>query len=152
MELDNFILKEFQNFNNEHINIINELKVNEEIKKYLGNLDFMINAINKRKIENICNNIFIAYYNDYPIGIITLTYFDDTYQISYGILNKFRKQNLASLLLQEFSEKVFEIYDIEKLVLKINSDNIGSQKVALLAGYEKENINTFYINKNYHKR
>ena len=42
--------------------------------------------------------------------------------------------------LQDFSYYLLDNFeDIDKLVLRIDEDNIGSQMVASLVGYEKEN-------------
>lgn len=142
LKLDNFILEEYdENFHN---NILNRLQADNNTKKYLGDLKFSIMMIKKRKLENNINKFYIAYYNKYPIGFISITYKDDEYQISYSILNKYRNQNLGSLLLQEFSEAIFErYYNVNELILKIENDNIGSKKVADLAGYNQIDNNTF---------
>lgn len=142
LNLDNFILEEYdENFHN---NILNRLQADNNAKKYLGDLKFSIMMIKKRKLENNINKFYIAYYNNYPIGFISITYKDKSYQISYSILNEYRNQNLGSLLLQEFSEAIFErYYNVNELILKIENDNIGSKKVADLAGYEQIDNNTF---------
>lgn len=140
MELDNFILEEFSANNALHNEVLNITCSDSSSKKYLGNLKYTIERINQRKEENRCNAFYIAFYNGEPIGHISLTNIDNSYQISISILPKYRKQHLAALLTQEFSEKIFEVYDhIDKLDLVIDNNNIGSIKSALLAGYTKEN-------------
>ena len=48
------------------------------------------------------------------------------------------------MLLQEFTERVFEKYDnIDEIKLIISNVNTGSKKTALLAGYEKKNSSTY---------
>lgn len=141
LKLDNFILEEY-NYN--HNNILNQLQIDQNTKKYLGDLKFTITMIKKRNIENNINKAYIAYYNNYPIGFITVSYMEESYQISYAILPEYRKQNLGSLLLQEFSEALFQKYsNIDELVLKIKDDNIGSKNVARLAGFEESAKESF---------
>lgn len=136
VNLDNFILEEYDQNNREHREVISHLGKDQGVKKYLGNINYSIEKINFRKNENFHNGAFIPYYNDYPIGYLSLSYIHDEYQISYGILSEFRKQNLASLLLEEFSDYLLSNdLEIDQLILKIEQDNIGSRKVADLAGY-----------------
>jgi len=141
LKLDNFVLEEY---NYTHNKIIEELQIDQNTKKYLGDLKFTISMIKKRNLENNIDKAYVAYYNNYPIGFITISYMDEKYQISYAILPEYRKQNLGSLLLQEFSEAIFQEYsNIDELILKIKEDNIGSQNVAELAGFEKSAKETF---------
>lgn len=148
IELENFILEEYNKNSNEHIEVISNLNKDQNVKKYLGNINYSIERINERKKENKYNKAFISYYNNYPVGYISLSYIGSEFQISYGILNEYRKQNLAALLLEEFSEYLLENYqDIEELILKIKEDNIGSIKVAELADYYKESNEKYKRNR-----
>lgn len=140
MKLDNFILEEYNRFDNVHNEVLNTLYKDENAKKYLGNIMYLIERINQRKEEDKCNAFYIAFYNDEPVGHISLTKIEDSYQVSISILPNYRKQHMAALLTQEFSEKIFEKYPyIDKLDAIIDRKNIGSIKSALLAGYEEEN-------------
>ena len=142
MELDNFILKEYNEKNIEHSSIIDTLDLDEKSKNFIGRTRTLIQIINKRKEDEdyLHNNTYIAYYNDRPVGYISLTHKEDNYEIISGLLKEERNQHLGALLLLEFSEKVFEKYkDIDKLTLKINSKNLGSIKCAELVGYKHEN-------------
>lgn len=148
IELENFILEEYNKNNNEHTEVIYNLNKDQNVKKYLGNINYSIERISERKKENKYNKAFIPYYNNYPVGYISLSYINSEFQISYGILNEYRKQNLAALLLEEFSEYLLENYqDIEELILKIKEDNIGSIKVAELADYYKESNEKYSRNR-----
>ncbi len=85
------------------------------------------------------NTTYIVYYRDIPIGFIALTHNKEDYEIICGLLKEKRKRHLGTLLLLEFSKKVFENYkDIEVLTLKINNENIGSIKSAKYVGYTEE--------------
>lgn len=144
MKLDNFYLIAYNENEPTHQKVIEELYLDHDGRKYLGSLDYQLQVIAKRKEENIHNNAYIAYYNEEPIGYISLTYKNDRYFISYGIRPTFRGEYLGSLLLQEFSEKLFAIYpDIDKLSLMIDNLNTGSKKTAFLAGYEQESENIY---------
>lgn len=142
LELDNFILYEYDESSNEHRDVILKIEISD-IKKYLGNLKYSISKINQRKEPGKFNMAFIAYYNNYPVGYISISYIEQTYQISYAILPQYRRQNLGALLLEEFSEKMLKYENIEDLILKIQPDNIGSIKVAQLADYNKIDNTTY---------
>lgn len=166
LKLDNFDLYEYDN-SLEHQEIIRRIEESDP-NNYLGNIKYAITKINQRKQENPNNFVFIAYYNDYPIGYISITYLDNKYQVSAGTLPEYRKQNLSSLLLEEFSERILDYksikefiqkYDnginskmyeegltkepIDELVLKIDSTNAASHKVVELVGYEQVDNTTF---------
>lgn len=168
LKLDNFILYEYDD-SKEHQDVINQIEATDP-NNYLGSLRYAISKINQRKSENPNNYAFIAYYNNYPIGYISITYVDNQYQIAGGTLPQYRRQNLSSLLLDEFSEKILDyknvnkmiqkydsenalnsdIYkeglsnvEVDELVLKIDPTNISSHKVAELLGYEQVDNTTF---------
>lgn len=136
MELDNFFLAEYDSENIDHKTVVIELENDSYAKNYLGNLSYHIERINQRKENNRCNHAYIAYYDDVPVGFISVYLEQEMYQISYGIVPEKRGEYLGALLLQEFSEEMFEEYpEINTLTLLINNLNTGSKKTANLAGY-----------------
>jgi len=145
LELDNFLLEEYDESNVEHKSLVIELD-NEH--SYLGDVLYRIESIKEQYSEQPMefNHCYIVYYNDYPIGLITISKLLNDYEICYGILPKYRKQYLASLLLQEFSYKMLDDFNYE-LSLFISSENIGSKKTAELAGYEKVNFLKYKMSK-----
>jgi len=134
--LDNFTLVEYEENNAQHKDVVSRIVLNDE-DGYLRYLEQGIKLINQRKNENDINYCYIAYYNDYPVGYISIFYFSNAYRIIYGMLPEYRRQNLCALLLEEFSEKMLENNKIDELVLDIFPDNIGSIKVAELADYKQ---------------
>lgn len=137
--LDNFVLEEYNQSNSEHVYVIDELNKDQNTKKFLGNVNYTIERTMDRRIDNPYNIPFIPYYNNYPVGYISLVYIHDEYQVIMGILGQFRKQNLGALLLEKFSDYfLFHYSDIDSLHLKIEEDNIGSRKVANLVGYHQD--------------
>lgn len=144
MKLDFFELQEYDFNNLNHRSVIIELYNDKDSRKYLGDLSYSIEMINKRKENNFLNNAFIAYRNNNPIGYISITTKENNYEISYGILPKYRGENLGMLLLQDFSLNIFkENKNIDELSLIISKDNIKSRKTAISAGYYQENENKF---------
>lgn len=139
MQLDNFDLEEYDRNNIEHKTVVIELENDKNGKQYLGNIEYQVDAINIRREEDMANRTYIAYYDMKPVGYISLTHKKDLYEISYGIRPKCQGERLGALLLQEFSEKVFEDYEkIDELTLMINTQNTSSKKTAELAGYTQE--------------
>ncbi len=141
MELDNFILEKYDPNNVIHKTVLIKLYNDNKSRKYLGNLEYAIENLLLRKEEDYSHNdAYIVFYNERAIGYIALTNKNNIYEIISGLVPEERGYHLGALLLQEFSEKIFEtIKDVDKLTLMIDKSNIGSQKTALLAGYEKEN-------------
>ena len=147
MELDNFTLEAYNENNKEHLETIEKIDVDKKSKEYLGNTFSLINMINKRKEEDFLHNeTYISYYNNRPVGYIALTHNKDDYELISGLIPIERNQHLGALLLQEFSEKVFEtIKDINELTLKINDKNLGSIKCAKLVGYVQDSKEKFNL-------
>lgn len=141
VDLDNFALEEYSSYNKEHVEVVFELNQDQSTKEFLGDVYYTIARTEKRHDDDPShyNIAFIPYYNDYPIGYISLVYLHQEYQVIYGILEKFRKQNLGALLLEEFSEYFLDRYsDIDSLNLEIKEDNLGSRQVADLVGYRQD--------------
>ncbi len=63
---------------------------------------YAIQKNSKRSEEDISklNKTFISYYNEYPIGYFAIYTIHSEYQVSCGLLEEYRKQYLASLLLE----------------------------------------------------
>ena len=136
--LDNFVLEDYDEFDYNHKCTIMELSNDIDARNYLYDVKWKMDAVKRRSEDNPLNLAYVAFYNDYPIGIITLSYINREYYISYGILPEYRKQYLASLLLQEFSEYLFTTYpEIDALNLSIVEKNTGSVHTAKRVGYER---------------
>lgn len=144
IKLDNFILEKLDLSYKDHQDVINSLTVDKNTQKYLGDLLYSFKRIELRHMENPLNAAYIAYYNDYPIGYISLSYMKNSYQLSIGILPAYRGQNMAALLTDEFSEYLFDNYkEINDISLEINTKNIGSIKSAILASYQQVGETTY---------
>jgi RimJ/RimL family protein N-acetyltransferase len=61
-------------------------------------------------------------------------------QISYFIDKDWQGDGLVTEALLGFSQHCFDLWDLEKLYLRTSIKNIGSQNVALKAGFELEGI------------
>lgn len=101
MQLDNFYLEKYDSTIPIHKTVIVELCNDKNSSDFLGDLEYHILEVNKRKEETfeLENIIYIAFYNYNPIGFISLTHKSERYEIAYGITPKFRGYHLGSLLL-----------------------------------------------------
>lgn len=61
-------------------------------------------------------------------------------QIGYFITKDWQGKGLTTEALQGFSQHCFDLWKLEKLYLRTALKNIGSQKVALNAGFELEGV------------
>lgn len=143
MELNNFILEEYDSNNYYHKSTVILLENDDEAWKYLGCIEDIIAEIKNNSLENPYDNFYIVYQKGEiePFGIIIFNFFktSNIYSISYGILPKYRGMKLSSILLSEFTEYIFEQYqEIEEISLQINKSNIISMKTASRSGYVKK--------------
>ena len=148
--LDNFVLEEYNASNLQHREVIERLNQDKESKKYLGDLFYAIQKNSKRSEEDISklNKTFISYYNEYPIGYFAIYTIHYEYQVSCGLLEEYREQYLASLLLEEASTYFLSEYiDINEIFAIIDKENIASQNSALRAGYERIEEEKYSIKK-----
>ncbi len=140
MNLDNFWLEKYDESKIEHKSVVVKLCNDDSVEHYLGNIFYLIEMLEREKRDY---KAFIAYYNGYPIGFILLASRKNNgvqdEELAYSILPTYRHQYFGSLLVQEFSEKIFELYpDISMITAYINPDNEFSKKAILLAGYNRE--------------
>lgn len=143
MELEHFILEEYNPSNYYHKSTVILLGNDEKVWQYLGDMDIMIEEIKNKSLENPYDRFYVVYQKGEiePFGIIAFTFFkhDNTYSIMYGILPNYRGKKLSSVLLTEFTEYIFNQYqEIEEISLQINKRNIISMKTALHSGYTKK--------------
>jgi len=137
MELDSFRLEEYNQKDLTHRTVAIEL-ANDVNGNYCFDIDYQVSELKKYKPPH--NKAYIVYYLDIAVGYISLVHKEDRYEVSYSIVPKYRGHHLATILLKEFSNKVFEIYsEIDKITLLISRFNTPSKKTALAAGYKKEN-------------
>ncbi len=138
VKLNSFYLESYIDIKNSHRFVIDQLEDDHDAKIFLGNLGGYINKVLNRKEEDILyNDVYIAYYQDHPIGFISLTHEKDIYEIASGVLKEARGKHLGALLLREFTQKVFETCPrIDKLTLIIKNSNTRAIKTAISVGYQ----------------
>lgn len=132
-----------------HNEVLNKLWKNEDTKKYLYNKEEFINNILDRNGEY--NSIYIVSLNNTYIGFISLYFYDNTYEVSDGILQEFRGRGYATKLLKEFCEYVFNNTSIKELYGYIDKDNISSIKSAIKSGFINTDNKEYVITKNFLK-
>lgn len=131
IELPHFILKEYHSKNVRDQNQLNQLKKDEKINHYVGEI---------LEDEEINDVIYFVYKEDHFIGFITiLDSIDHVKQLAYGILPEYRNHKYSILLLNEFSDYLLEIKkQYELLHLWFEKDNLPSITAAKHCGYQKE--------------
>jgi RimJ/RimL family protein N-acetyltransferase len=144
IKLDYFDLEPYSNLNTNHKNLISELMMDKKVQEFLGDIRFMIQMIYKRREENHIDNMYMVKRNGVYLGFISLSIIQDRYEVSIGLLPKFRGENLGYLLTQDFCDNVFLEYpNVNELYAKINPNNIGSIKTAELSGFVKDEDGRF---------
>lgn len=151
MYLEHFILEKYNCNNYFHKSTVILMGNDDEVWKYMGDIDIIIEEIESKSLQNIYDCFYIVYKKGdiNPIGIIAFTFFKtaNRYSIIYGILPENRGKNLSSVLLTEFTQHLFNKYsEIEEITLQINKGNLISSRTALSSGYYKE-CGTRYVKK-----
>lgn len=131
--------------NIEHIRSKRELENDQSMKDYFG--EFFI-----RNIESIFENAdestleikkgYFVQDEDHIIGFIRVfsKHLCGRLELQYGVLPQFRKQGYGTKILKEMKEYIYNHYDdVSYIDLDIDKQNIGSQKCAEEAGFNKEN-------------
>ncbi len=146
----NILLSSFElelyNINNSiHNDVLNELWLDDNTKKYLyGKDEFINNILNG---NNELNSIYLVKKDNNYIGFVSLYYCDNIYEVCDGILIDFRNKKYSSLLLNEFTKYIFNNTDIDRLYGYIDEDNIASIKSVLNIGFVKNDEKEYVLNK-----
>ena len=139
MDLESFILQEYDDYKLEHRKVIIELWNDEESRKFLYDLSKEVKYLEEKYFEDKRNNAYIVYKDNQPIGYISTKADNNKCVISYGLTKEYRGKHIGTCLLKEFTSKILLSYsDVDRLVLIIDNKNTGSKKVATNAGYQQE--------------
>ena len=152
VKIDFFELEPYSKYDFNHNRVIDELSIDYRASKYLGDIRFMIQMIEKRKAENHIDEMYMAIKNGEYVGFISLSVIENRYEVSIGLLPKFRGENLAVLLTTDFVEHVFEWYpELDEVYAKIDPNNTASIKAAINSGFE-QGYGGRYVMRNMNKR
>ena len=78
--------------------------------------------------ENV--SIYIYCLDDQPIGQVRLKYENNSVLISYSVAQKYRGAGFGKQIIHDIEKKIVERYPkTRKIVAKVKSDNIASQKI-----------------------
>ena len=82
-------------------------------------------------------SIYIFSLEDQPIGQVRLKYENYSVLISYSVAQKYRGMGFGKRIIHDIDEKIVERYPkTRKIIAKVKSDNIASQKI-----FEANNYN-----------
>lgn len=145
IELNIFRLEPFRASKESHKMLIEELSKDNNSKKYLGNLYYMLERIYQRRDKNYVDQFYVAYLKDKIVGFISLSIINDKPYISSGILKEYRGESLGKLLLQEFTYYLQDTYNYDKIYLSINENNKVAISSANFVGYSQDDNGDYYI-------
>lgn len=143
-------MKKFDISLEEDLQLIKELDRDELVKTYLYSVESTLYSDNysDRKYlytENIYDAPYSIYLGQTAIGYIQISKIfgiSKTVAISFALLKSARGFGYASMVLSEVTKIIFSdmIYDVEKVVLVIDSNNQKSQLVAERAGFISDEL------------
>lgn len=148
IDLNIFELEAFNASKSTHVMCIDKLNQDPKVQKYLGNLFYMIERINRRREDNFVDQIYIVYFHDKIIGFISISIIDDMPLISSALLKEYRGEAIGGLLLQNFTYYLQDYYNFEEIYLQIKDDNKVSQSVAKFVGYNHVSGENYSIKRN----
>lgn len=137
IRIPTFNLELYDLNNTAHIDVLNELWTDNDTNKYLYDKDKFINNILNG--DDKYNSIYIVSIDSTYIGFVSLYFYDNTYEVSNGILKDFRGRGYSTKLIKEFCEYVFDNTNINKLYAYIDEKNISSIKSAIKVGFSNTN-------------
>jgi RimJ/RimL family protein N-acetyltransferase len=146
IDLDDYVLEEFDYDNEEHINVVNEFDKDYEINKYIiTTSDSFCEIIDYYRLSNndsIYNKLYLVKdkYNNI-IGEIELDGEKEDLYINYSILEMYRQNGHCTRLLIEVTK--YLLNQIKTISLLIKKDNIKSMNLAKRVGYNKIDIDEY---------
>lgn len=147
MNLEHFILKEYDFYNEVHVNLKNNL-INSEgselVSKDISN--YIVRNYHLHQQDEITNTYVVVYDNE-MIGLAFVNYhpeeeirgelLPEEIEIGAGLLPEYRGKHLGSNLEKELSDALLEMYpEFAIVVARIESSNTRSIKSAIRAGFE----------------
>lgn len=132
----------------DNANLLFEWVNDETVRKSAFNsnaIDFNehINWFNQKLLLTNCK-IYIAYFEDRPIGQIRIDIENSNAIIDYSVDKYYRNKGLGLLLLLEVENEIKKSYkQINQLIGNVKYNNIPSQRTFEKAGYIKKDNDNF---------
>ena len=152
IKLNVFTLERLSNYNKGHRKMVNELKEDVGVRRYIStNLEGYIESLEEKSKDKNDNLIGmnVAYLNrkdgNIPVGLIGLDKFDSKYSIVYALLEKYRGENLGLILLQDYAYHLVDDLGIERVYEYIDKNNINSINDSKITGFENINDDTYVL-------
>ena len=152
IKLNVFTLERLSNYNKDHRKMVNELKEDVGVRRYIStNLEGYIESLEEKSKDKNDNLIGmnVAYLNrkdgNIPVGLIGLDKFDSKYSIVYTLLEKYRGENLGLILLQDYAYHLVDDLGIERVYEYIDKNNTNSINDSKITGFENINDDTYVL-------
>ena len=138
INLENFILEQFNYNNLEHFKMIDIFDQDREIDKYIISTEEsfrdIIDYYRLYSDNTIYNKIYLVrLLTGEIIGSLEMDGKSDDLYINYCILEKYRNKGYCTKLLKEIT--IYLLNNIKQISLLIKEENIKSSKLALKNGY-----------------
>ena len=152
IKLNVFTLERLSNYNKDHRKMVNELKEDVGVRRYIStNLEGYIESLEEKSKDKNDNLIGmnVAYLNrkdgNIPVGLIGLDKFDSKYSIVYALLEKYRGENLGLILLQDYAYHLVDDLGIERVYEYIDKNNTNSINDSKITGFKNINDDTYVL-------
>lgn len=133
------------NFDHKYVTVL--LDNDADFHKYVGDTYYLLKNTKEKQALGYDDEIYIAYANQDPIGLVELRILDDKPYISISIIPESRGYHYGKVLFSHFIEYLFQLHsEYEEVYASINPENIISINNVLSLGFNRLN-QTKYVKK-----
>lgn len=140
IELKDFNIVSYDRSNEDHRKFKFSLSSDDDFKRFFGQM--FMNGIDEKFTESDsleADKVYLVVKDSNIIGLVRLlTKNKEVVELQYAIKKDYRKNKLGSVLLTEFSSYLLD-NETNKIILKIEKNNIPSIKCAINSGFEEKN-------------
>lgn len=109
-----------------------------DFHKYVGDIFHLLKNMKEKQASGYVDEIYIAYANQEPIGLVELRLLNGHPYISVGIIPKCRGKHYGKRLISYFIAYLFQLHqEFEAIYASINAENHVSINKVLSLGFER---------------
>lgn len=138
--MENIMIKKYDENNLDHKYITVSLDNDEQFHKFVGDTYYLIADMEKNKQLGLDDQIYIAYVDDEPIGLLEHNTLNDNLFIKIGIIPSKRGNHYGQRILAYFINYLFAYYpNLKEIYFSINPQNTAIIKTFLSLGFKSVN-------------
>lgn len=138
--MGNIVIKKYDEKDLDHRYIMVSLDNDEQFNKFIGDSYYLIANMDANKRRGLDNQIYIAYIDNEPVGLLEHDILDEKIYIKVGIIPDKRGNHYGRTILSYFLDYLFSMYPgSQEIYASINPNNLASIKTFNSLGFEAIN-------------